>query len=193
MKSITKLPREFYMRDTLEVASALLGKVLVHRTAEGITRARITEVEAYCGIQDKASHAYGGKRTGRTEILYGEGGYAYVYLIYGMHCCMNMVTRTEKFPECVFLRALEPLEGIELMKKRRKIDDIKRLCDGPGKLCKAMGIDKSCYGADLTSDVLYVEDDNKFISETIIASKRINIDYAEEAKEYLWRFSLPNN
>lgn len=190
MEEIKKLPREFYAGGTLDVAKALLGKVLVHHTAEGILKGTITEVEAYCGIGDKASHAYGGKRTNRTEILFGEGGFAYVYLIYGMHCCMNIVTRTENFPECVFIRALEPLEGIELMKKHRQIDDIKILCDGPGKLCKAMGIDKSCYGLDLTKEVLYVEEGTHIRSEHIISSKRINIDYAEEAKDFLWRFSL---
>lgn len=197
-----KLPRNFYTRSTLEVARDLLGKVLVHETPEGITKGKIVEVEAYCGVGDKGAHAYGGLRTDRTEIMFGPGGFSYVYLIYGMHSCMNIVTEKKDVPECVFLRALEPIEGIELMEKRRKTDKLKNLCSGPGKLCQAMGIDRSCYGLDLLGDKLYVEQPAKKRKAgagqeeeafEIVASKRINIDYAEEAKDFLWRFSIKGN
>ncbi len=197
-----KLPRDFYTRSTLEVAKDLLGKVLVHETPEGITKGKIVEVEAYCGVADKGAHAYGGLRTDRTEIMFGPGGFSYVYLIYGMHSCMNIVTEKKEVPECVFLRALEPVEGMELMEKRRKTDKLKNLCNGPGKLCQAMGIDRSCYGLDLLGEQLYVEYPEKNRKTgleqeeepfEIVASKRINIDYAEEAKDFLWRFSIKGN
>lgn len=189
-----KLAREFYTRNTLEVARDLLGKVLVHKTPEGITKGKIVEVEAYCGVKDKGAHAYGGLRTERTEIMFGPGGFSYVYLIYGMHSCMNIVTEQKEVPECVFLRALEPMEGIELMKKRRKTDKVKNLLNGPGKLCQGMGIDRSCYGLDLLGDKLYVEEPvEKGETIEIVASKRINIDYAKEAKDFLWRFSIKDN
>ena len=197
-----KLPRNFYTRNTLEVAKDLLGKVLVHETPEGITKGKIVEVEAYCGVGDKGAHAYGGLRTDRTEIMFGPGGFSYVYLIYGMHSCMNIVTEKKDVPECVFLRALEPIEGIGLMEKRRNTDKLKNLCSGPGKLCQAMGIDRSCYGLDLLGDKLYVEQlaisgkagaGQEQESFEIAASKRINIDYAEEAKDFLWRFSIQVN
>lgn len=187
-----KLPRSFYTRNTLEVAQDLLGKVLVHKMPEGTTKGKIVEVEAYCGVKDKGSHAYGGLRTDRTKIMFGPGGFSYVYLIYGMHSCMNIVTEKKEVPECVFLRALEPLEGICLMEKRRKTDKLKNLLNGPGKLCQGMGIDRSCYGLDLLGNQLYVEDWQEPPVE-IVASKRINIDYAAEAKDFLWRFSIKGN
>ena len=148
------LEREFYQRDANETAQDLLGKLLVHKTAEGIPGGVIVEVESYIGPDDKGSHAYLNKRTERTEIQYGPGGFAYVYSIYGMHYCFNVVTnRTEK-PEVVLVRAIEPIMGIELMQKRRKTDNIRNLCNGPGKLCQAMTITKEQYGYDLCSSEL---------------------------------------
>lgn len=186
-----KLERDFYTRDTLTIARQLIGKVLIHRTDEGITSGRIVEVEAYIGPEDKASHSHKGIRTGRTNIQYGPGGYAYIYLIYGMYYCMNIVTNVEEKPEAVLIRALEPIDGIELMKKRRKTNNPINLCNGPGKLCTAMAIDKQCYGADLCGSTLYLEDEGAAIDqEMIIATKRINIDYAKEAVDYPWRFVL---
>lgn len=191
-----KLTRDFYQRSAVEVAKDLLGLILVHETKEGITKGKIVEVEAYMGPQDPAAHSYKNIRTGRTEIQYKEGGYAYIYLIYGMYYCMNIVTNTENIPEVVLLRALEPVEGIDLMKQRRNTDKLKNLCSGPGKLCSAMGIDKDNYGMDLCGDRLYLEyPDNMSYKESIdmVASKRINIDYAGEAKDYLWRYTINNN
>ncbi len=184
-----KCSRDFYNRDVLTVAEELLGKVLVHVTPEGVTKGRIVEVEAYDGAVDKAAHSYPNLRTGRTEVQFGQGGYAYVYLIYGMYHCMNIVVNTEGKPEVVLLRALEPVEGIGLMKRRRGTDKIRQLCSGPGKLTQAMGITREHYGHDLCSGDLYLEDGPAVPEEQILRTKRINIDYAEEAREFLWRFA----
>lgn len=187
-----KLSRDFYQRSALEVAKDLLGCSLVHKSEEGITKGRIVEVEAYMGNQDPAAHSYN-NRSARTEIQYGEGGFAYIYLIYGMYYCMNIVTNSINQPEVVLLRALEPLEGIELMKLRRKTDKLYNLCSGPGKLCTAMGINKTHYGMDLCGEQLYLESSNQKDILEIVASKRINIDYAVEAKDYLWRYTIRDN
>ena len=188
-----KLTRDFYTRDTITVAKELLGKVLVHKTDEGVAKGIIVETEGYLGERDAAAHSYKAKKDGRTNIQYNLGGFAYVYLIYGMYYCMNIVTEKEGVPEVVLLRALEPLENISLMEKRRKTDKLKNLCSGPGKLCMAMAIDKTCYGEDLCGNKLYVEDAPPIDENKIIASKRINIDYAKEAKDYLLRYTILNN
>lgn len=188
-----KLSREFYNRDVLTVAEEILGKTLVHKTKEGVAKGKIVEVEAYNGLCDKAAHSYQNLRTERTKIQYGQGGYAYVYLIYGMHICMNIVTNSKDLPEVLLLRALEPVEGIDLMKKRRKTDNLKNLCSGPGKLSQAMGITRENYGEDLCGDSFYLEDAPVLAPEEIRRTKRINIDYAEEAADFLWRFSVKGN
>lgn len=188
-----KLPREFYRQDGLSLAKALLGKVLVHQTPEGVTKGIIVETESYMGVVDAAAHSYKGKKDGRCNIQYKEGGYAYIYMIYGMYYCMNIVANEENVPEVVLLRALEPLEGISLMEQRRNTDKRKALLSGPGKLCQAMAIGKDCYGTDLCEDILYVEEPEQKTDFVIEASKRINIDYAGEAKEYLWRFTIKDN
>ena len=183
-----KLPCEFYLCDGLEAAEKLLGKILIHRSPDGLTAGRIVELEAYMGESDRGCHAYGGRRTKRTGIMYAEGGHAYVYLIYGMYCCMNIIVNREDIPHCIFLRALEPVEGIELMKRRRGTDKLRNLCSGPGRLCNAMGIDKTLYGEDLCGDRLWLEDDG--CKPVIIRGKRVNIDYAGEDAEKDWRFAV---
>ncbi len=183
-----KLPREFYLCDGLEAAEKLLGKIMVHDSPEGITAGRIVELEAYMGESDRGCHAFGGRRTERTRIMYAEGGHAYVYLIYGMYSCMNVIVGAENIPHCIFIRALEPLEGIELMKRRRGTDRLRNLCDGPGKLCIAMGIDKALYGEDLCGDRLWLCDDG--FRPEIARGRRINIDYAGEDAEREWRFAV---
>lgn len=188
-----KLTHEFYMDDSIHVAQRLLGKVLVHETADGIVRCRIVETEAYMGVLDKGSHAYSGKITPRTATLYEEGGIAYVYLIYGMYHCMNVVVNVKGLAQGVLIRALEPIQGIELMKKRRNIDNVKNLCNGPGKLCTAMNITKKENGVNLIESPLYLEEPETDIPFEITAAKRINIDYAEEAKDFLWRFYIKDN
>ncbi|MFU0826271.1 MAG: putative 3-methyladenine DNA glycosylase [Lachnoclostridium sp.] len=188
-----KITRDFYLRDAVTVAKDLLGLTLVHETEEGITKGIIVETEAYMGPKDPAAHSYKKSPSGRTNVQYQEGGYAYVYLIYGMYYCMNIVTNKVNIPEVVLLRALEPIEGLDLMKKRRGTDKIVNLCSGPGKLCKAMGIDKNSYGMDLCGDRLYLENNHIYKDFEIVPSKRINIDYAGEAKDYLWRFTIKDN
>jgi DNA-3-methyladenine glycosylase len=195
-----KLDREFYNRDTSIVAKELLGKVLVHEINGQKICGKIVESEAYMGITDRASHAYGGRRTPRVEVMYGRSGFSYVFSIYGMYYCFNVVTREEGNPQAVLIRAVEPIEGFDLMAQNRfeKTYDeltksqIKGLTNGPGKLCKALLIDKNLSGEDLCGDKLYIEEgeNEKF---NIISSKRVGVDYAEEAKDYLWRFYIEDN
>lgn len=194
-----KLTREFYERNTLLVARDTLGKYLVHKSSEGKTIGKIVEVEAYIGPNDNASHAYKGLRTKRNEIQYGRGGYAYIYQIYGIYFCFNIVTEKIGKPEVVLIRALEPLQGIEIMAERRKINNLslkekRRLANGPGKLCIAMGINKNLYGENLCGDLLYIINDEEIISQkNIISTPRINIDYAGRSRSLPWRFLIANN
>lgn len=188
-----KLERSFYLRDTHIVARELLGKVLVHELPEGPVKGKIVEVEAYMGPEDEAAHSYKSINSDRTRIQYGPGGYAYIYMIYGMYYCFNVVTNVAHKPEVVLLRALEPVDGIEIMKKRRDTDVLKNLCSGPGKLCIAMGIDRQLYGIDLCGDSLYLEDGEYIPDEDVLATPRVNIDYAGEAKDYLWRYIIRGN
>ena len=195
-----KLSREFYNRDTLEVARELLGKKLVTVENNIITSGKIVEVEAYMGLQDKAAHSYGGRRTKRVEVMYGKPGVAYIYFIYGLYYCMNVVAREEGIAQAVLIRAVEPLEGKGVISKRRfdkEYDELKKkeiinLTSGPSKLCMALNIDKSMNGEDLLGNRIYIEEGNKeefYIEE----SPRIGIDYAEEAKNYPWRFFISGN
>lgn len=189
------LPRAFYDRDTLTVARELLGCVLV-REYEGETLlGRITETEAYIGRCDKACHAYGYKRTGRTETLFAPPGTAYLYLIYGMYTCLNLVTEGEGEPAAVLIRAVEPVTGGETMSRLRfgrALDEQtayqrKNFLNGPGKVCKALSLDRSLDGHDLQRPPLYVcpgEPPKGRIS----CGPRVGIDYAEEAKDFPWRF-----
>ena len=181
-----KLNRTFYLRDACSVAHDLIGKILVHESPEGRTSGIIVEAEAYRGPEDKAAHSYNGKRTSRTEIMYHEGGLSYVYMIYGMYYCFNVTASSAGKPEAVLIRALEPLEGIPLMYERRNTKRLVNLCNGPGKLCRAMGISKEHYGIDLCGNILFItEGKNDFRVST---SERINIDYAEECRNFQWRY-----
>lgn len=175
------------------VAPELLGKRLVHCSDKGVTSGIIVEVESYVGPYDKGSHAYQNKRTDRTEIQFGLGGYAYVYAIYGMHFCFNVVTNINEKPEVVLVRALEPVDGIELMQQRRNTKELFDLCNGPGKLCRAMDITKKQYGFDLCNSKLYIEPFLCVEKSQIMVSPRINIDYAGECKDYLWRYYIKDN
>lgn len=183
------IERSFYQGDTIDIAKRLLGQVLVRRTPEGITRGIITETEAYMGEIDDAAHSYKGYSE-RVRVQYGEKGLAYIYMIYGMHYCMNITCGAIGKPEAILIRSLMPLSGIELMKSRRNGRPLRELCSGPGKLCRAMAIDKSLYGADLCREEegLYLEYGEP--PENIEATPRINIDYAEKTKDNLWRFII---
>ncbi len=196
LSKLKKLPRSFYLRDTIVVSKDLLGKYLVHKTQEGITAGKIVEVEAYIGPGDKAAHSYNGKKTERNKAMFELGGVAYIFQVYGKNFCFNVVTQKKGMPEAVLVRALEPIFGLELMAKRRGFDDlsnktVKRLTNGPSKLCQAMAIDKSLYGKSLLSKDLFIAkpkgEDGGF---KIISTPRINIDYAGEAKDYKWRFLI---
>lgn len=171
----------------MEVAKDLIGKKLVRKSAEGITAGIIVETEAYMGKIDAAAHSYK-NFSERTKIFYGEGGFAYIYLIYGKNFCFNVVANLKNIPEAVLIRALEPTDGINLMKTRRKKNNLRDLCSGPGKLCQAMNITKNFYGTDLCGEEIFIEE--KILNPEISATKRINIDYAGEAANFLWRFIL---
>ncbi|MCK4734836.1 MAG: DNA-3-methyladenine glycosylase [Methanophagales archaeon] len=195
---MTKLKRDFYERDTLTVAKALLGKYLAHNSTEGTVIGKIVETEAYIGPSDQGSHAYKGLRSKRTEIQFGPGGYAYIYQIYGNYFCFNVVTQKKGMPEVVLIRAVEPIEDVELMAKRRGFPEITmknmtNLTNGPAKLCTAMGMDKSLYGVDLCGEKLFIGSPNPKADFEIVSTPRINIDYAGEAKNYPWRFVIKNN
>ena len=189
------LKEDFYRKDAITVARDLIGKNLVRKTENSKIVARIVETEAYMGPEDKASHAYGNKKTKRTETMFAEGGIAYIYLIYGMYYCFNVVTAKEDKPEAVLIRAVEPLSGLDIIKKNRDIKSKREedLTNGPGKLCQALDIDKSYNGLNLIeNDKIYIEEGEE--KEVKVAKgKRINIDYAEEYKEKLWRFYLKEN
>ena len=178
-----KLSRDFYLRDACIVAHDLIGKILVHGSTSGI----IVETEAYKGPEDKASHSYNNRRTNRTEMMYHAGGHVYIYMIYGMYYCFNVVANIPGKPEAVLVRALEPLEGLDVMMTRRNTRDIMKLCSGPGKLCGALGIGRELYGEDLCGEEIYITDDGRPAPD-VKASPRINIDYAEEYRDVLWRY-----
>lgn len=191
-----KLKKSFYQRENVvQIAKELLGKTL-HFLIDGeYTVAKITEVEAYSGVNDKACHANNGVRTKRTEIMYAEGGYAYVYLCYGIHHLFNVVTNVKDKADAVLIRAVEPLEGVDYMLERRgkhKLD--KTLCSGPGTLSQALGITtKTHYGKWLLGDEIWIEDSPNLQEEEIVSSKRIGVDYAEEDALKPWRFYIKDN
>ena len=185
-----KLSREFFARPALEVARDIIGRRLVHRTAGGTVAGIVVEAEAYTGIDDPASHAYGGRRTRRNEVMWGPPGHAYIYQIYGMHLCFNVVSGREGEPQGTFIRAVRPAEGLELMATRRglPLDDrsVRRLCNGPSKLCQAFGITRSMNGMDVCADELYFTEGAA--PPHVATSRRVGIDYAGEGRERPWRF-----
>lgn len=186
------LDRSFYQKPTLEVARNLLGKVLVRRLNGRNLAGKIVETEAYVGPHDLACHASKGK-TKRTSIMFEEGGYAYVYMIYGFYFCLNAVTEPADHPSAVLIRALEPLDYQNIMRKLRKNpSQDTNVASGPGKLCMAMRIDKSLNGRDLTGNKLWIEDRNLPVGR-IVTSPRIGVDYAGEYKDKPWRFYIHGN
>ena len=193
LHTFQKLPQAFYLRDTLTVARDLIGRDIIRVTPQGITSCRITETEAYLGKIDKACHSYKASPQGRTNIMYEDGGFAYVYLIYGMYCCFNVTTCPAGQAEAVLVRSAQPLEGIELMTQRRTrpgktIPTERQLLTGPGKLCLAMDISRELYGEPLWGDKLFLAEGQPPSDKQVAATKRINIDYAEEAVDFLYRF-----
>lgn len=190
------LKRDFYLRNGLEVARDLLGKIIVREEDGERFYFKIVETEAYLGPEDKAAHTYGGKPTPRTRPIFEEGGITYIYLIYGMYYCLNIVAHEANIPHCVLIRAVEPLndEAIAYSKLSRNIKSKKTqdLTNGPGKLCKALKIDKTFNELDITKQgALYIVGGDT--PREIVTDKRINIDYAKEYKEKEWRFYIQGN
>lgn len=215
------LPAAFFRRSSLVLAPALLGAELVHRTPEGVTAGIIVEVEAYCGPLDRAAHSFGGRRTPRTAVMYEPGGCAYVYQIYGIHFCFNVVAAGRDEPEAVLVRALEPRRGLDLMARRRGLDlspadhawvrrradtppwqagasrpsaALRGLTAGPGRLCRALGIDRSQNGLLLTRGPLVIRAGFGPAPPAVVATgPRINVDYAGEWAARPWRFWIDGN
>lgn len=201
---MARLSRKFYEGDTVETARRLLGKYLVRRFGGTVLAGRITETEAYIGRCDKACHAYGYKRTNRTETLFAPPGHAYLYLIYGMHHCLNIVTEPEGEPAAVLIRAVEPAAGEDTMRRLRYGEAPmtayrqKNFSNGPGKVCMAFALTTAQNGLDMTGDELFVCDTLADIGAPELPPKkerlrqgvRIGIDYAEEARDFPWRFWL---
>ena len=190
-----KLPRDFYLHDTVSVARALLGCVLWRRLGRELLAARLVEVEAYLGANDSASHARRGLRSLRNESMYLEGGHAYVYFTYGMHWCVNVVTQEADIAEAVLLRAAEPLQGIETIRERRpKAKRDRDLMNGPGKLCSAMVIDKTLDGKPLDGRTLWIAPrDIDVRDDDIAVSHRIGVENSGEAAMWPLRFYLRGN
>lgn len=197
-----KLPREFYTRDdTLQIARDLLGKILVVPSETGKrVSGVIVETEAYMGAIDKAAHSYGNRRTTRTETMFASGGTVYIFFIYGMYFQFNVVAGAVDTPHAILIRAVEPFENIEIMRERRRLKSKnpaikmadKNLTNGPGKLCIALGIDKTFNNENLLGDKVWIETGENSAAE-IVCGKRIGIDYAEEFAEKPWRFWIKDN
>lgn len=179
----------------MDLARDLIGKVLVTKVDGQLTSGIISETEAYNGVVDKACHAYGGRRTGRTEIMFGKGGVSYVYLCYGIHNLFNIVTNTEDIPQAILVRAIIPLKGEKVILDRRNAKAYnKDLCVGPGKVTSALGIGLSHNALDLTGKTLWLEDDNiKVNPKQILVGPRIGVDYAGEDAKLPYRFWLRDN
>ena len=200
---MTKLCRDFFVGNTVKIAKELLGCYLVRIWHDDMLVCRITETEAYVGSIDKACHAYGYRKTPRNAVMFGPPGHAYIYLIYGMYHCLNFTTNIEGEPEAVLLRGLKPVYGIERMSQLRygkTLSELtayqkKNFLNGPGKCCKALDLDRSFNGEDLTGNTLFIcrslsdlELPEEKANWTIRYGKRIGIDYAEEAVDFPWRF-----
>jgi DNA-3-methyladenine glycosylase len=189
-----KIGRDFYIReDTLAVATELLGKRLVVPDGAERVAGRIVEAEAYLGEIDRAAHSFGGRRTARTETMYGRGGTVYVFFVYGMHYQLNAVTGPPDHPHAVLIRAVEPEDGIDVMRRRRGPMKDVNLTSGPGKLCAAFGIDRSFNGEDLSGTRIWIEDAPPPNADEIAAGPRVGVDYAGEYALKPWRFWIKGN
>lgn len=191
-----KLPLSYYSnQDVLFLAQDLLGKILFTDINDEVTAGIIVETEAYFGVLDKASHAYGGRRTNRTETLYSHGGVSYVYLCYGIHHLFNVVTSVKDEPHAVLIRAVEPLIGKDIMELRRNMSAGKAaISSGPGSAAKALGIDQSFNKKDLDGNEIWIEDhDIRYPSDDIIKAPRIGVAYAQEDALLPWRFFVKGN
>ncbi|MEH7444800.1 DNA-3-methyladenine glycosylase [Bacillus sp. JJ1122] len=189
-QSFIPVESEFFQQPTLNLAEALLGCKLVKETKDGMAAGMIVETEAYIGPMDQAAHSYNNRRTKRTEIMFHESGLAYTYVMH-THCLFNIVSGGAGNPEAVLIRAIEPLEGVDLMIKRRGMPDSVDLTNGPGKLTKALGINMSDYGHPLIRTPLFIIKGQ--LPESISLGKRIGIDNSGDARDYPWRFWISGN
>lgn len=189
------LPLSFYLdEDVVKIGKNLLGKYLFTNTDGHKTGGIIVETESYAGITDRASHAYNNRKTQRTQTMYEKGGIAYIYLCYGMHSLLNVVTNIERIPHAVLIRAIEPTTGIDIMLKRRKKTKLERsLTAGPGALTKALKIDQKHNGLLFTSKQLWIEDGKKILQKDIICSPRVGVEYAKEDAKLPFRFRIKHN
>jgi DNA-3-methyladenine glycosylase len=190
-----KLPLDFYQQENVvELSQLLIGKILFSYIDNILTSGIIVETEAYRAPEDRASHAYGMRRTKRNQMMYEAGGYSYVYLCYGIHPLLNVVTNKEGMPHAILIRAIEPVEGISTMLERRNLNKLeRRLTAGPGAAAKALGITMDHNGLPLTGSRLWIEEGEKIESDNILASPRVGIDYAKEDALLPWRFRLKAN
>ncbi len=187
------LGAEFYKKPTLDVARNLLGKVLVKESPKGRASGIIVETEAYKGPEDRAAHSFGGRRTKRTEVMFGPAGFVYTYVMH-THCLVNVVCGEVGVPQAVLIRAVEPLEGEALMFQRRGDRKRHELTSGPGKLTKALGITKGDYGLRFDEPPLYIAHGEREVSnEHVVAGPRIGIENTGEARDYPWRFWIEGN
>ncbi|HMJ68190.1 MAG TPA: DNA-3-methyladenine glycosylase [Cyclobacteriaceae bacterium] len=189
-----KLDESFYQRnDVTRVAKELLGKVLHTAVGRRVTSGIIVETEAYSHVE-KGCHAYLNRKTKRNEVMFNAGGYSYVYLCYGIHNLFNVVTGSPDTGDAVLIRALEPVDGISIMQERMKADHSRRITSGPGKLTKALGIDRTFNGKHLTGSEIWISDEGISVKkQQIVASPRVGIDYAGKDAELPWRYSLAGN
>lgn len=191
-----KLPYAFYQNEVVtDLAVQLLGKQLFTLVDDELTGGTIVETEAYKGVVDKASHAYGGRLTNRTQVMYEAGGVSYVYLCYGIHHLFNVVTGPQSTPHAVLIRGLEPISGLDIMLRRRNMASLKpNLTAGPGALAKALGIDRGLNAKDLTGEEIWIEDNGIRINPLdIVAGPRIGVAYAQDHALLPWRFYVKGN
>lgn len=187
------LSRSFYLHENVALtAKKLLGKVLITNIQGKRTSGIIVETEAY-SYKERGCHAFNGKMTERNKIMFGKGGFAYVYLCYGVHQLFNVVTNKQNKPEAVLIRALQPLEGTEWMTQRMQTDSLTRITSGPGKLTKALGIDRTLNGKDLITSEVCIREGVKVNNKQIVTATRIGIDYAGPDAKLLWRFYIKDN
>jgi len=191
-----KLSIDFYQRDeVITIATELLGKDLYSMIDGQLSGGTIIETEAYCGPADRGSHAYNDRKTPRNEMMYRSGGLVYMYICYGIHDMLNIVTGDEGSSHAILIRAIEPHTGIDIMRVRRNIfNKDQRLCQGPGALTKALGLNKTHNGFDLQGDIIWISDcENSFLNDQIIASARIGMNFEGPYKLMPWRFYIKGN
>ena len=193
IKNNNKIPVSFYRKeDVIQISKSLLGKKIYSNINNHIVSGMIVETEAYNGVEDRASHAFNNNLTKRTQPMFCNGVISYVYMCYGIHCLFNIVTNNKNIPDAILIRAVQPLSGINIMKKRRKIQKDK-LCSGPGCFTKSFGINLKHNQQSLISNTIWIENYKSINESNIICSPRVGIDYAKDFKLKPWRFRIKNN